>query len=352
MVPAGRDILTHTALDTARKCLRAYRLRYEIGLRPIRVAAPLRIGSAAHAALAAYTTTGRVDDAQTAIQDIYKVRPGGIEEHEWDRERVVLQELVRGYVQHYAVDCLSQETKIEVPWRMPLINPETGKASRTFGLAGRFDGLVPREGKWFLLERKTTSEAIDLGTRYWLRARIDSQISLYCIAAEYAGYSVDGVIYDVLRKPDLRLCQISQRDENGLKIVVDRDGTRVATKNGSWRQTAGMGLIVLSRDETAEEFRLRVRLDIDARPDRYFARQMLVRLADDLAEFRQEVWEIAKWIMDCRLHGRWFRNVGRQCDYCDYADLCLQSIRIDPEQAPPTGFQFIENVHPELREDT
>lgn len=352
MPPIGYNVLTHSALDTARKCLRMYRLRYELGLRPTRTTPPLRIGSAVHAALAVRTETDSADDAQKIIQDIYQSRPEGVEEYEWDRERAMVQELVRGYVRHYHDDGLPRETKTEVFWRMPLINPKTGKPSRTFGLAGRFDGLVPREELWFLLERKTTNEAIDIGARYWLRTRVDSQISLYCCAAEYAGYPVGGVIYDVLHKPDLRLCQVPILDDDGLKVIVDADGTRATTKAGTPRQTGGEGLTVLRRDETAEEFGARVRADIEARPNCYFARQVLVRLADDLVEFLQEVWEIAKWIMDCRLHGRWFRNVGRQCDYCDYADLCLQSIRIEPGQNPPQGFQFVDDVHPELGKDT
>jgi len=47
-------------------------------------------------------------------------------------------------------------------------------------------------------------------------------------------------------------------------------------------------------------------------------------------------------------HDRWYRNVGKMtCGSCDFADLCLSGTRIDPA-CPPSGFELLNDPHPEL----
>jgi hypothetical protein len=64
---------------------------------------------------------------------------------------------------------------------------------------------------------------------------MDSQVSTYYEGGRFLGHDVVGCIYDVVFKPRQRPGDVPVLDENGLKIVRDRDGT------GSARRTARNG---------------------------------------------------------------------------------------------------------------
>ena len=51
------------------------------------------------------------------------------------------------------------------------------------------------------------------------------------------------------------------------------------------------------------------------------------------------------WIREAQRHGRWFRNVGRMtCDYCQFSELCLQGLHVEPDN-PPAGYEILADVH-------
>ena len=235
---------------------------------------------------------------------------------------------------------------------MPLVNPDTGAASRTFQLAGRRDGLVRWDDRLMVLERKSTGEDIEPDSEYWQRLRIDPQISQYALAARHEGHDVAGVLYDVPRKPTIRPRQIPLLDEDGLKtVVIDETGERAMNKNGKPRQSSGPGMTLMSRVETDKEFGARLNLDIGERPEHYFARREIPLLEDHLAEFQAEVWQTGQLLIQCRNRKIWFKSVGRMtCGFCDYKNLCLQSIRVEPGDVP-AGYERLDDSHPELREE-
>ncbi len=73
-----------------------------------------------------------------------------------------------------------------------IINPATGASSRSFTLAGKVDGIVRQDGKYFLLEHKTASQ-IDSG--YLERLWTDFQIHLYAWYVEKAlGWRISGTV--------------------------------------------------------------------------------------------------------------------------------------------------------------
>jgi hypothetical protein len=335
----------------ARTCLRQHYYRYELGVRSKRDATALRIGSAVHLGLELRSRGVPASDAILEVVRSYDTCPPWCEQHDWEVERETVANLLAGYFWRYQADPL-EYAEVEKAWSMRLVNPRTGRASRTYELAGKRDGLVRQpDGRLFVLERKTTGDDIGPDSDYWLRLRCDPQISLYILSARHDGHDVSGVIYDVVRKPSIRPRQIPLLDEDGLKVVIhDETGERVLNANGKPRQSSGLGMTLSTRTETAEEYGARLLADIEERPDFYFQRREVPRLEDDLDEFRLECWQQAKLLTDCRRWGRWFRNVGRNtCSFCEYSRLCLQSITVNPE-APPDGFEFVDNVHPELME--
>lgn len=313
------NVLTSTRLSTMRRCLRQHYLRYELGLARDREDAALRIGSAFHKGLEARHGGLDRERAVAAAIDGYDAMPDWANATAWQVERETVAAMLEGHFWRYGNDDV-EYIAVERTFELPLIDPATGIASPTFTVAGKIDAVVRLpDGRIAVLEYKTSGEDIGRDAEYWLRLRIDPQISLYVLAARALGFDAATVLYDVTRKPTIRL----------------------------------------RRDETPTQFGERLRTDIGDRPDYYFARREIPRLEQDLAEHQPEVWQQARALVGHRDRaeqlGRdaqhaWFRNVGRfTCGTCSFADLCLQSIAVDPTgTVAPSGFRFLSNVHPEL----
>ncbi|HUU94345.1 MAG TPA: hypothetical protein VM487_01280, partial [Phycisphaerae bacterium] len=122
---------------------------------------------------------------------------------------------------------------------------------------------------------------------------------------------------------------------------------------GKPRQTGDseLGYVLQAREETPEEFGKRLLDDVGERPEFYLARREVPRLEDDLRLFQADVWQQAKYLMWCRRSGHWFASPSRfTCPWCDYADLCLQSIQVADGQVP-VGYTRVDDPHPELSVD-
>lgn len=304
-----------------------------MGLRPETDAAPLRMGTAFHRGV-------ERRDPETA----YKLTD--------DLEAAIIATMLTGYVWLYGNEEPDVET--EMPFEIPLVNPDTNTASRTFVLAGKMDGIRKIDDtRLAAKETKTTSDDISDGSDHWLLKRYDGQLTLYYIAARYLGFNIEAILCDEARKPSIRPKQIPELDEDGCKITVDEKGDRVFLKNGKPRQSASSkdGWVLVSRTETPDEFAVRFLNDIVERPEYYFARREITRLEQDIDDYRRELWQQAKNMIEARKHGRWYRNVGKwSCGMCEYKNICLQNITVNPDM-PPVGFVILQNVHPELEGD-
>lgn len=334
MADTPLELLTSSRLACQRMCPKKHQLRYEMGLSRIRKGKALSIGSAYHVGQEA---KNRGDDDATAIKKAiapYEHLPEWADPYDWAVERETVAALLAGHFWFYG----NNDIKIletEQVFQFPLVNPETGKPSRTFVNAGKTDniGRLPDQ-RIVVGEYKTTGNSIDPDSEYWLRFRCDPQISMYVLAARAAGHETNTCIYDVVHKPGIAPKRATPMDKRKYK----KDGV---TLYANQREV----------DEIPEEFGKRLLEDIGERPDFYYQRREIPRLEDELAEFQQEVWHQAKMIMESRKHNRWFRNVSPlTCPYCEFAGICLQNQRVDPA-APPAGFEILENVHPELESD-
>jgi len=342
--------LTATRLASLRRCPRQHYYRYELGLSRTREKDALRLGSAFHAGMEANNSGLAPDLAVAQATQGYDQRPAWADPWEWEVERETVRHLLAGHFWRYGEDQL-EFVAVEKSFEIPLTNPDTGEVSTNFVLAGKIDALVRLpDGRLAVLEYKTAGEDISPDSDYWLRLRCDPQISQYVLAARALGFDVATVLYDVTRKPTIKPVQVPILDEAGQKIVLDAQGQRVLTAAGKPRQTSDskLGYVLQARPETPVEYGERLLADIAERPDFYFQRREVPRLEDELAEFQIELWQQAEQLADTRRHGRWFRNVGKMtCDYCQFANLCLNSIRVEPGVAP-SGFEILRDVHPEL----
>lgn len=349
-----KELLTHSRQDCFKTCRRKHYFAYELGLRRTEEARALRIGSAFHDGIEQIGKGNSLTDACTAARKHYASMPETFDAYDWAIECETVLRLICGYEWRWRNFGL-ENIKTEFGFSLPLLNPESGKPTPNFDIAGKIDGIVRLEdGRLAVKESKTVSDDVGMDSTLWRRLRMDHQISLYIHAARRMGFQVDTVLYDVARKPSIAPTAIPFTDSDGLKIVLDGGGSRVQTSNGkSWRQTADKekGYVLQTRRMEPSEWGEKLAADICERPNFYFARVEIPRLDQDVNDYQHELWDIQRTIRDAQLSGRWYRTVGRNtCGYCSYFDVCSTNQQINPAQ-PPSGFEIIPNVHPELGKD-
>jgi hypothetical protein len=190
-----------------------------------------------------------------------------------------------------------------------------------------------------MIEHKTTSESIEPGGVYWRRLLIDAQVSMYHVGARALGYELAGCIYDVIGKP---------RHSPLMATPIE---SRKVTKSG--KLYSGQR----DADETPEAFYDRLTEEVAGiyegdelvrgGPDKYFARQEIVRLKSQELESAYDVWQLARLRREAELAGRHPRNPeacfrwGRPCDFFD---VCTGVASLDDT----TRFRRLEHVHEEL----
>lgn len=346
--------LTHSRMSAAKTCLKKHYFLYELGIRRDTDARPLRMGSAFHLGLDLWFKGVQQDAAIYRATESYAVLPAWCNTDElvndWLIEREKVARLLSGYFWRWG-DAKLEVIASELPFELPIENPETGFATPTFVLAGKIDRIVRLpDGRLAVKESKTCSDDLAPDSDYWRRLRIDQQISLYYDAAQRLGYDVKTVLYDVTRKPTIEPLSVAVLDPDGVKIVLDAAGNRVRNKDGkSWRQSgdAAQGWTLQTRRQTPAEYGERLTDDIAARPDFYFARQEIPRLDADLAEWKQELWDQQLTLRRCQKMGCWYRNTAACISpfRCEFLDVCHNGLT---GSEVPAGFVKVENVHPEL----
>lgn len=317
------------------RCQREHHYSYVLGYRAASDEEAFRFGNIMHVALEAWwkmVGMQRSDALTIALEMISDLAAD-------ETERTRAEILMRGYdarwadeAKHY--DVLGVELEFCVD-----------------GLAGKFDALVRdrRDGRVYVVEHKTTSRDMDTGSVYWQRLTLDSQVSAYYQGAKSLGYDVAGVLYDVIGKPALRPSNVPVLDENGWKIVLDRNGERVRTQKGKWRETGdtAQGYELQTRLETAEEFALRLAEHVAANPDRYYRRGTVVRLEAEEADAARDIAQTVEQMERAITTGVAPRNTSA-CErfnrLCSYFPVCSGTASLDDE----TLYRKVERVHEEL----
>lgn len=323
---------------------------YELGIRRTLDAKALRMGTAFHDALEALSKAGDFDAACDCVRRNYSQSPESFDETDWRYEEETVIRMVCGYEWRWresGIEYLAAEAAFE----LPLVNPDSGRRSQTFNVAGKIDGIVRLpDGRLAVIEHKLFGDDIGPDAPLWRRMRLDPQPTLYVMAARQMGYDIDTILYDVARKPTIKPTAIPLLDELGAKIVLNGEGIRVKTERGLWRQTGdpNLGYVLQQRMPTPEEWGDKLADDIASRPEFYFQRVEIPRLSNDIREYSYELWDIAKTIREAQLSNRWYRSVSKNtCPWCAYFDLCGNR-GFDPAGELPEGFMRVQDFHPEL----
>lgn len=318
------EILTSSRLKAFRACPRMHWYRYIQCRHAITTSGAVRFGTLFHHALEAWWFAWQLVGEERLEAAMNALANYGTEVDEEDL--VIARELMRCYHVRWNDEPLITEL-VEHEFTAPLVNPVTGRASRTFRLGGKIDAKVydERDRRRYLVEHKTTTSDISEGSGYWQRLRMDGQVSTYYDAFP----DVAGCLYDVIRRPGQRRYK--------------------ATPMESRKYTAKGQLYANQRaeDESLEDFALRVREAIASDPDSYFKRGVVVRLQEEIREHQLDVWHLANTMREMANVGLHPRNPDACIQFnrtCDYFDVCTGVASIDDERL----FQ-IQAAHPELQ---
>lgn len=268
------DIWTNSRLKTYQACPMKERFRYRDCLVPIGRRDALNIGTAVHRGI----ETWSVDEALNALEFGF---PSNTEEAETQEiMRGTVEAMLSGYFNCYApFGDAEPELLFEMPLRFP--TKRGMRSSRRQKLCGKIDAIAHIDSQDWIVEYKTAGQ---IDKSYFDRLYVDSQITLYMLAARRLGYKPVGVIYRVLKKPALRRRQ----------------------------------------NETVDAFVERMKADYLARPEFYFYETRLYRSDDDLSDFERQMWYEVQQADRNAVQGRVYRHSHACSNYgtCPYLPLC------------------------------
>lgn len=338
------NALTASRLTSARTCQRKHYYEYELGVRPVGRSRNLAIGTAIHEGLAAWWYYAQEEDNERIERMLAVFRVSAVEEQLDPFDVAMCEEMLLGYHFRWKSEPW-QPLAVEVGFSVPLRNPDTGYPSRTFVQRGKVD-VVARHletKRVKVIEHKTSSTDISIGSDYWKRLTLDGQVTIYVDGARSFGKDcadIDTVVYDVLKKPSITPAKATP--------VEDRKYTEKASKlkDGTVRPAGSLYANQRETDETVDEFRARVACAIAENPDDFYRRGDVTRLEEDLDEFRFDIWQTAEQIRESHNAGRYPRNFDACWRYgiCPYFAVCTNEASIED----PTLYRKLESVHPEL----
>lgn len=360
----NKEQLTVSRMYCWNNCQRKHLYAYDYGVRAAQDSDALKFGTAWHSAQEVRAKNYRPDmdcEARANLaQGMFEAALGTATN--WDEFMVAtLQGAIAAFVEIFRDDVIAV-MEPEKEFTYPI------DGSRTFEAAGKIDGLATlKDGRIALVEHKTTSEGIEeADAPYWKRLRLNFQLCRYIKGAQAMGRNIETVIYDVFHKPAIKPKDaIKEVDENGIPFVMTKDAdghdVRCIKKDGTPKKSAdaAKGEFYVTRPETPEEFAERLRLDIVSRPGFYFQRREVCVTDEQLNAFSLTESQMARQILSVRADARdaekrglppcaaFMQNVGHMtCPGCDYENLCMGGIALDPANVPP-GFK-VTGATPEL----
>jgi hypothetical protein len=306
-------------------CKRKHYIRYRLLKRPLRAPEASHFARAIHRALDAWWSAAqrgevRLAAALTALRALLGDEPGDTLDA---FELAKAEALMVGYDARWsgvAIEVLA----VGVEFVAPIVNPDTGKESRTYALGGRIGAIVRLgDGLTYVVDAKTTSESLEEGSEYWQRLRLDAQASDLVVGARSLGYEAAGCYYDVLARPRHAPLEATPPEK---RQYTKKDGRLYAGQ----RET----------DETPAEYGARVAASIAEEPQRYFARTAVARVEEEEREAAQDTWNTARDIREADLTMRHPRNADACKGWgqiCEFFKVCTREVDVEDAGAFRTG---------------
>lgn len=330
-----KQLYTTSSGRAFNRCRREYYISNVLGMSSVETAKALLWGRVWDAVQAYLWTPDTVWDPTQCLNAAVSV-----EGDSWDKlddvDRVNIEVLTAGYIARWmGADSFGDITRIATKLRFEtkLRNPETNGASPLWSLAGELDAIAIDRGEHVIVEHKSSGQNIEPGSPYWEKLKLDSQCSNYFEGARSLGYEPTKVIYDVVRKPMLQRLLATPEDQRKYTKPTKTEPSRLYANQRE-------------HDETLDEYRARLVADVAARPEFYFARCEVVRLASEEEAAALDVWETCQAINQCARRERWPRNTDaceRYGRMCQFWPVCTGMTTLDNEEK----YQHVGS-HPEL----
>ena len=331
-------ISTYSMWSLFRNCRKAADWRYVQHVVPNERDGNLNYGSLIHDCL---ETWHRYRNLEQVLSLINQRCPDRAHDERQRRDWHLATAMMTGYVNRYS-DEEFEVVELEKVFQGPIVNPETGAASRSFVLSGKVDGIVKIGTEYFVLEHKT---AAMLDSSYLERLWTDFQITLYAYYVEQTlGFPITGIVYNVLVKAKL------QQSAGETEEEFEARRAELLAKSKTGKSSAKR-----RTPESDEEFQARL-AEKYADPE-MFHREKLYLSRDRFEILRAELWELTQAFLDARRRGVFYQNTSHCFQYqrpCPYFALCrsngnpnvLENFyqRVEPHEelrvlpaAPPTA---------------
>lgn len=353
---------TNSQLNTAGECERKAYLAYVQGIRPVRQSKALKIGDAVHIGLDKWYS-GDKPTANEAAREASAHYLRRSQSEDRDAEAALAAAMVAAYIYTYD-DQPYRVIASEVAFDLPLPNPVSGLPDESIRIAGKIDKIVEYNGDIVIMEHKTTTKDISPGSNYWRRLRIDSQVSMYIAAARAMGYQVTETIYDVIRRPTVEPCMLTQGDTQTFIETGQYHGAQFGVslvENGATPQVIVNGVpaeVVQGKKsfairETPEMYGARVEHMMLSNPGYWFQRQIVGRYDETI---KSHLWDVYESVMLMRYsldNGYWPKRTRACFAYgvCPYFELCANNISGADLSQLPDDYYITDDVHEELKEE-
>lgn len=226
--------------------------------------------------------------------------------------------LIRGYHARwkdapYIVDGVEETVESDL-W-----NPESGRKSRSFRLAGKIDLTGWHGERRIIMDHKTASDDIaDPNSPYWRQLMVEGQASHYMLLEWLNGRKVDDAVWDVVRKPTISPKLLTKAEAKTAIMTREYCGQRISDESVLALQETGR--------ETLEMYEERLAQDCTAtRPEWYFQRRSVPRLDESIHEYAKELWEHSQEMLHVLRLERHARNSGACMNYnrpCEFLGIC------------------------------
>lgn len=334
------QLLTTSRRKAWRRCARYHFYRYELCIERIYREAALDLGTLVHAGLEAWwiaVSLGHV------AEDVLAFALDVVSKHDDPFVVARASALLVGYHARWIGERDEWEViSVEQEFRAPLLNPATGAPSKTWRLAGKLDVRARYRGRHVVVEHKTTSEDTSPGSAYWQRLKLDSQVSAYVDGCTTLGEAPEAIVYDVLVKPGI--------EPHKATPIESRKYTKEKRdKAGNITEPSRLYSNQRERDETSAEFYQRLIDVIAEQPERFYQRAEVVRLDEEMANHRADVWAEGLAIRNAQRLKLAPKNPDGCMTYgkaCQFLAVCCGEASIDD----PYLYRRTENPHPELSE--
>ena len=311
----SKAILTQSSINRFMGCQRSYYFRMKKGIVPIGRDENMYLGTVVHDALffiyMGLQSSGKFPEFSEVEKLINKSYPNRYENKIQRKSWHQALAMIKVYMDHYAGDqgtitVLDQEREFEGQ----IINPRTGRFSRIFKFAGKYDWSFLIRGFANIGERKTASQITPERIQSVWMALQTGLYHLYNPVIK--GHKVRGVVYDFLAKYSLVQAE-GETDE------VYEQRRQVAIAASSTGKT-GIKQKIAETDEAVHARMVQKTISSDS-----FHRESILTTPDREKALMAQLWEIAYLIHDADKRGFYTRNPNHCFKFnkpCEYFPLC------------------------------